>query len=448
MAFSFTRSDFPEDFLFGVATAAYQIEGSSFGGAGPSHWDTFAATPGNVVKAQTGAVACDHYHRWPEDLDLIKAGNFDAYRFSTSWARVMPDGRTVNAEGLDFYDRLVDGMVERGITPFLTLYHWDLPAPLADIGGWTNRDIAPRFADFAQAVIGRIGDRIDRTMTINEPWCVSFLSHFLGHHAPGLRDIRAAARSMHFALLAYAEALEALRAMGQPNLGIAPNFEFTQPASDSAEDRAAAARWDAIFNRWFVEALTRGEYPEEALEGLGPHLPEGWENDMARISAPIDWMGVNYYTRSIMAADPDIAWPALKPVTGPLEKTDMGWEVYPDGLRHVLTRLARDYTGSTPLIVTENGMAGPGEDAPGPVTDSQRIAYYDAHLAALRQAIAEGAPVGGYCTWSLMDNFEWAFGYGKRFGLVHVDYETQTRTPKASFDAFARALSTNRQPPE
>ncbi|MBM1221078.1 beta-glucosidase [Ponticoccus sp. SC2-23] len=444
MTFSFTRSDFPENFLFGVATAAYQIEGSQFGGAGPSHWDTFAATPGNVANAETGAVACDHYHRWPEDLDLIKAGNFDAYRFSTSWSRVMPDGRTINPEGLDFYDRLVDGMAERGITPFLTLYHWDLPAPLADIGGWTNRDVAPMFADFAQAVIGRIGDRIDRTMTINEPWCVSFLSHFLGHHAPGLRDIRAAARSMHFVLLAHAEALEAMRAMGQPNLGIAPNFEFTQAASDSAEDRAAAARWDAIFNRWFVQALTKGTYPEEALEGLGPHLPEGWEDDMARISAPIDWMGVNYYTRSIMAADPDIAWPALKPVTGPLEKTDMGWEVYPDGFRHVLTRLARDYTGDTPLIVTENGMAGPGEDTPGPVTDSQRIAYYDAHLAALRQAIAEGAPVEGYCSWSLLDNYEWAFGYGKRFGLVQVDYETQTRTPKASFDAFKKALSTNR----
>lgn len=446
MSFTFSRSDFPEGFQFGVATAAYQIEGSSFGGAGPSHWDTFAATPGNVVGAQTGAVACDHYHRWAEDLDLITAGNFDAYRFSTSWSRIMPDGKTVNPEGLDFYDRLVDGMVERGIAPFLTLYHWDLPAALSDIGGWTNRDIAGRFADFAQTVIGRIGDRIDRTMTINEPWCVSFLSHFLGHHAPGLRDIRATARSMHFVLLAHAEALEALRAMGQPNLGIAPNFEFTQAASDSEADRAAAARWDAIYNRWFAQALTRGSYPDEALEGLAPHMPEGWEDDMARISAPIDWMGVNYYTRSIMAADPTIAWPAIKPVPGPLEKTDMGWEVYPDGFRRILTRLARDYTGDTPLIVTENGMAGPGEAAPGPVTDSLRIAYYDTHLAALRQAIAEGAPVRGYCTWSLLDNYEWAFGYDKRFGLVQVDYETQTRTPKASFDAFRQALASNRRP--
>lgn len=444
MPFTFSRADFPDGFQFGVATAAYQIEGSGFGGAGPSHWDTFSATPGNVERGETGAVACDHYNRWPEDLDLIKSGGFDAYRFSTSWSRVMPDGRTINPEGLDFYDRLVDGMVERGIAPFLTLYHWDLPAALSDIGGWTNRDVAARFADFTEAVVGRIGDRVARTMTINEPWCVSFLSHFLGHHAPGLRDIRATARSMHFVLLAHARALEALRAMGQPNLGIAPNFEFTAPASDSPEDKAAAARWDALFNRWFVEAITKGSYPEEALEGLGPHMPEGWQDDMAAISAPIDWLGVNYYTRSIFAADPSQPWPALKPVTGPEEKTDMGWEVYPEGFRATLTRLARDYTGDLPLVVTENGMAAPGEDAPGPIDDAARIAFYDKHFAALRSAIADGAPVQGYCAWSLMDNFEWAFGYGKRFGLVQVDYETQTRTPKASFEAFRQALASNR----
>lgn len=441
MSFSFTRSDFPDGFLFGVATAAYQIEGSRFGGAGPSHWDTFAATPGNVIGAETGAVACDHYTRWPEDLDLIKAGGFDAYRFSTSWARVMPDGETVNPQGLDFYDRLVDGMVERGITPFLTLYHWDLPAALADIGGWANRDIAGRFADFAETVVGRIGDRVARTMTINEPWCVSFLSHFLGHHAPGLRDIRATARAMHHVLLAHAEALAALRAMGQPCLGIAPNFDVTLPATDSPEDAAAATRWDAIFNRWFVEAISQGSYPPEALEGLGTHLPRGWEADMDRIAAPIDWMGVNYYTRSLISADPDRAWPALAPAEGPLQKTDMDWEVFPDGLRQVLTRLARDHTGATPLVVTENGMAGAAEDGPGPIDDPQRIAYYDAHLAAVRAAIAEGVPVDGFCAWSLLDNFEWAFGYGKRFGLVQVNYDTQSRSPKASFDAFARALS-------
>ena len=352
MAFSFRRSDFPDDFIFGAATAAYQIEGSSFGGAGLSHWDTFAATPGNVANAETGAVACDHYHRYEEDLDLLRSGGFDAYRFSTSWARVMPDGRNVNPEGLDFYDRLADAVQERGMQPYLTLYHWDLPAALSDLGGWRNRDVASWFADYTKTVMDRIGDRMAAVATINEPWCVTWLSHFWGIHAPGLRDIRAAARSMHHVLLAHARAVEAMRAAGHGNLGIVLNFEHANPASDAAADVAAAARYDGFYNRWFIEAITRKAYPEIILDGFAGHMPNGFEKDMEAIGAPLDWIGVNYYTRSNVAADPEAAWPSLKTVPGPLPKTDMGWEIYPDGLHGFLTRLHRDYTSDTPIIVT------------------------------------------------------------------------------------------------
>jgi len=443
MSFSFRRADFPDGFIFGAATAAYQIEGSSFGGAGPSHWDTFAATPGNVVNAETGAVACDHYHRYEEDLDLIRSGGFDAYRFSASWSRVMPDGRTVNPDGLDYYDRLADAMIERGLKPYLTLYHWELPAALADLGGWRNRDVASWFADFTDAVIARIGDRMAAVATINEPWCVAWLSHFLGIHAPGLRDIRAAARAMHHVLLAHARSLEAMRAAGQSNLGIVLNFEHANPATDAPADAAAAKLYDGIYNRWFIQAITQKTYPEDVLEGLGPHMPDGFDKDLDAIGQPIDWLGVNYYTRSNIAHDPDSAWPALKPVKGPLPKTDMGWEIYPDGLHGFLTRLHREYTGDTPIVVTENGMAADDHVEGGRVDDAARVAYFDEHLAAVRRAIADGAPVQGYFGWSLLDNYEWAFGYGKRFGMVHVDYETQKRTPKSSFEAFRHAIGGN-----
>ena len=445
MSFTFSRADFPDDFLFGAATAAYQIEGTAKGGCGPSHWDTFAATPGNVHLAQDGAIACDHYDRWAEDLDLIKAANLDAYRFSTSWSRVMPDGRTVNFEGLDFYDRLVDGMLDRDLQPFLTLYHWDLPSALADQGGWMNRDVADRFADYARVVHGRIGDRVARTATINEPWCVSFLSHFLGHHAPGLKDIRATARAMHHVLLAHGTAVQALRSDGAKELGIVINFEHTIPASDAPEDVAAAERSDAVFNRWFVEGVTKGTYPDTALDGLGPHMPDGWEDDMATISTPMDWLGVNYYTRNRHRHVDGAPWPAVELAPPELETTDLDWEIYPDGLRHLLVRLHTEYTGDLPLYVTENGMAGSNEeDASDGVNDTQRLSYYDRHIAACREAIEQGAPLKGYFAWSLLDNYEWSFGYSKRFGLVHVDYESQTRTPKASYRAFQQALATNR----
>ncbi|MGR3634281.1 MAG: GH1 family beta-glucosidase [Limimaricola soesokkakensis] len=435
----FSRKDFPEGFLFGAATAAYQIEGHGFGGAGPTHWDSFAKGPGNVVRAEDGAVACDHYHRYAQDLDLLRDGGFDAYRFSTSWARVMPDGRTVNPEGLDFYDRLVDATLERGLKPFQTLYHWDLPSALADRGGWANRDTAMAFADYAEMITARIGDRVASTATINEPWCVAWLSHFLGHHAPGLRDIRAAARAMHHILLAHGLAVERLRGMGRAELGIVLNFERALPASDSAADHAAADLQDQIYNRWFIEAIANGRYPEGALAGLAPHMPDGWQDDMALISQPLDWLGVNYYTRAMIAAAPDALWPGLTAVEGPLPKTQMGWEIYPEGLHHFLCR-ARDILG-LPIHVTENGMAWADRVENGAVEDAERQRFIAAHVDAMRRAIADGVDLRSFFYWSLLDNYEWAFGYEKRFGLVHVDFDTLERTPKASYHALKSALS-------
>jgi beta-glucosidase len=433
------RSDFPPGFLFGAATSAYQIEGHAFGGAGSTHWDTFAATPGNVVRAENGARACDHYHRWGEDLDLLQGGNFDVYRFSTSWARVMPEGRgAVNPVGLDFYDRLVDGMLERGVKPALTLYHWELPSPLADLGGWRNRDIAGWFGDFAQVVAARLGDRLWSAAPINEPWCVGWLSHFLGHHAPGMRDIRATARAMHHVLLAHGTAIGVLRSAGVKNLGAVCNFEYAQPADASPEAAAAARLYDAYYNRFFISGLFRGEYPAELMPAFAPHLPEGWQDDFATIRAPLDWFGLNYYTRKLIGPTGG-PWPAHGEVEGPLPKTDMGWEIYPEGLHHFL-HMARDYSGELPLFVTENGMAAPDRLAAGTVHDADRIAYLAAHLAACRRAIAEGVPLHGYFCWSLLDNYEWSLGYDKRFGLVHVDFETLRRTPKASYHALAAAL--------
>jgi beta-glucosidase len=440
MSFTFTRDDFPQGFLFGAATAAYQIEGASFGKCGPSHWDTFAATPGNVANAEDGAVACDHYHRFEADLDLVQQAGFDVYRFSVSWARVMPDGVTVNPEGVAFYDRLVDAIRARGLKPYLTLYHWDLPAALADTGGWTNPATVDRFAEFTRVVIGRIGDRVEAVATINEPWCVAWLSHFLGHHAPGLRDIRAAARAMHHILLAHGRALAAMREMGQKNLGIVLNFTDAHPASDAPADAAARDRLDALYNRWFLDAVFKGRYPEAAMAGLAPHMPEGFEAQMAEIAAPLDWLGINYYTRTLVADAPGTPWPGFDTPTGPLPKTDMGWEIYPEGLANLLTRIHRDYTGPLPLYVTENGMAGDDHIVDGRCDDPVRMQFLEDHLQAVRGAIAESVPVRGYFAWSLLDNYEWAFGYDKRFGLVHVDYETQARTPKASYHAFRSAI--------
>ncbi|KUP93462.1 GH1 family beta-glucosidase [Tritonibacter horizontis] len=439
--FTFTRKDFPADFLFGSATSSYQIEGHQFGGAGATHWDSFAATPGNVVRAENGATACDHYHRYEADLDLAAAAGLDCYRFSTSWARVLPEGTgTPNAEGLDFYDRLTDAMLERGLKPCATLYHWELPQPLADLGGWRNREIGNWFAEFTEVIMGRIGDRMHSVAPINEPWCVGWLSHFLGHHAPGLRDIRATARAMHHVLLAHGRAIEVMRGLGMSNLGAVFNFEWAHPVDTSPEALAAAETYDAIYNRFFLGGVFKGAYPDPVLKGLEPHLPNGWQDDFKTITQPVDWCGLNYYTRKVIGPEPG-PWPHYAELDGPLPKTQMGWEIYPDGLYNFLTRTAAEYTGDLPLIVTENGMSNPDVIENGVVSDHGRIEYVDAHLARVRKAIADGVPVKGYFLWSLMDNYEWALGYEKRFGMVHVDFDTLARTPKASYHALKEALT-------
>ncbi|WP_308915303.1 GH1 family beta-glucosidase [Jannaschia sp. LMIT008] len=434
---SVTRADFPAGFLFSTATSAYQIEGHGFGGAGRTHWDTFARRPGAVLNGDDGAVACDHYHRWPEDLDLVRDGGFDAYRFSTSWARIMPDGRSLNPEGLAFYDRLVDGMLDRGIKPMATLYHWELPQALSDKGGWTARDTVLRFADFTEVVARKLGDRLHSVAPVNEPWCVAWLSHYHGHHAPGLSTLRDGVRAMHHVALAHGMAAAVLRDERVPNVGAATNFEAALPATDREIDIAAAERFDGIYNRWFLGAMFRGAYPDDVLEGFGDHMPDRWQDDMATIHQPLDWFGINYYTCN-RVIDTGGEWPALGSVVGPLPKTDMGWEIYPQGLTDLLGWIARDYTQETPLFVTENGMAH--ADVPG-AEDAARIDFLDQHLQACLKAIETGVPLTGYTAWSLLDNFEWALGYEKRFGLIHVDYDTQARTPKASYHAMARALT-------
>jgi len=432
--FTVNRQDFGPNFTFGVATASYQIEGAIGEGRGPSIWDTFSQTPGNVKGGDTGAVADDHYHLWPADLDLIRDGGFDAYRFSIAWPRLIPEGTgAINQAGIDFYDKLIDGMLERNIKPFLTLYHWDLPSALQDKGGWMNRDIAGWFADYAELVAKHYGDRVSAVATINEPWCVAFLSHYLGIHAPGYRDMRAAARAMHHVLFAHGTAVAALRANGVKNIGIVTNLQKIEPVSGSDADATAVELFDGIFNGWYLGGLYKGQYPVPVVKMFEPYLPQGYEKDMPVVSAPLDWAGVNYYSRTLIAADPN-GPTGFKQVEGNLEKTDIGWEIYPKGLTDLLVRVSTDYT-KVPIYVTENGMAEVMGD-----NDPRRVTYYDDHLKAVIAAQKAGADVRGYFAWSLMDNFEWAEGYSKRFGIVSVDYKTQTRTPRSSYRAFQGML--------
>lgn len=422
-----TRADFPAGFQFGVATSSYQIEGAAHAdGRGVSIWDTFCREPGRISDGSSGDVACDHYHRWPEDLDLIRSLGVDAYRFSVAWPRVQPDGRgAINAAGLDFYERLVDGMLERGLKPYATLYHWDLPQTLQDVGGWDNRDTAYRFAEYSRAVAERLGHRVASYATLNEPWCSSILSYQIGEHAPGLRDRRAALSAAHHLLLGHGEAIKVLRTVvPQAELGIVLNLNPTYPASSSPEDRAAARLEDGSFNRWFLEPLLCGEYPADVWEHYGADVPEVHEGDLATMQQPLDFMGVNYYSRAYISADR-----SQKPADA--SYTEMGWEVYPQGLTDLLVRLKNDYS-MPPIFITENGAAYPDTLSGEDVHDAERVNYFAAHLEAVRQAAEQGVDVRGYFAWSLMDNFEWAHGYSKRFGLVYVDYGDQQRLLKDS----------------
>lgn len=430
--FPVQRREFGDHFVFGVATAAYQIEGGQVDGRESCIWDSFAATPGNTRNAESGAIACDHYARWKTDLDLIRAGGFGAYRFSFAWPRLIPEGTgRVNPEGIAFYDRLIDGMLERGIRPFATLYHWDLPSALQDRGGWMNRDIASWFADYAALVARHFGDRLASIATLNEPWCTAYLGHFTGRHAPGYRDLRATARAMHHVLFAHGTAIDALRAESAKNLGIVTVMKDFQAASSSPEDAAATNIEDALFNRWYLDGLFKGSYPSELVALLEPHLPRGWQADLPIVSRPLDWLGLNYYTRQICQFDAGVPLWQARRVVGDREKNDLGWEIYPEGLTHVLTRAASEYT-SLPIYVTENGITEND--------DTRRVDFYAKHLLAVRAAIEAGVDVRGYFAWSLLDNYEWAEGYTPRFGLVHTDYATQARAPKGSYRAFQKLL--------
>ncbi|QBR73218.1 GH1 family beta-glucosidase [Microbacterium sediminis] len=459
-----TRS-FPDDFLFGAATAAFQVEGAAFeDGRTASIWDAFSRVPGAVINADNGDVACDHYHRYRDDVALMKSLGLQAYRFSTSWARVRPDGGAVNPKGVDFYSRLVDELLEAGIVPWPTLYHWDMPQALEERGGWTARETTDRFVEFAVTMHEALGDRVPTWTTLNEPWCSSFLSYTAGAHAPGRQSVRDGLLASHHLLLAHGRAAQELRARGA-QVGITLNLTVADPVDPSdLEDQDAARRIDGQFNRWFLDPLRVGAYPvdivsdfravdEAAVAEFESAVRPG---DLEIISQPLDFLGVNYYhgelvsghaaeeppvggeaptdrpTRSPYPADEDIHWHDRG-----LPRTNMGWEVQPEGLTRLLQRVAADLPG-VPLYVTENGAAYDDELVDGAVDDPERTEFVRAHLSAVLDAIERGVDVRGYYYWSLFDNFEWAWGYEKRFGIVHVDYATQQRTVKRSGREYAR----------
>jgi beta-glucosidase len=439
-------SVFPADFRWGVATAAYQIEGAAAeGGRGPSIWDTFAHTPGLTKHGDTGDIACDHYHRWEADLDLLAKLGVSDYRLGLSWSRLQPAGHgPLNEEGVAFYEQLLRGLRSRGIRPLVTLYHWDLPQPLEDAGGWPVRATAERFAEYAGLTLARLGHLADDWITLNEPWCSSFLGYGSGAHAPGRKNHRDAVAAAHHLNLAHGLALAEIRAVARHvRVGITNIVTEIVPASDSPQDLAAASRLDAFENRVFLDPVYLGEYSTVVLETLGPlGLTDAIRpGDLELISAPTDFAGVNHYQRVIASDDPtsqpvQVTERAAEPAT-----TSFGWSVIPDSLTAVLTRVSREFT-DLPLYVTENGASFDDYlDPNGDVLDSERVEYLAGYLAAAGRAIAQGADLRGYYAWSFLDNFEWAEGYSKRFGLVYVDYRTQERIPKLSAHWYQRVIS-------
>ncbi|MEV4382965.1 GH1 family beta-glucosidase [Streptosporangium sp. NPDC049644] len=456
------RADFPTGFVWGAATASYQIEGAAQeDGRGPSIWDTFSRTPGKVAGGDTGDVACDHYFRHADDVSLMSELGLAAYRFSVAWPRVQPHGSgAVNARGLDFYSRLVDRLLEAGITPYVTLYHWDLPQALEDAGGWPERDTAYRFAEYAAAVYARLGDRVHNWTTLNEPWVAAFLGYGNGVHAPGRTDPAAAFRAAHHMLLAHGLAARALREAGAREISLVLNLspvitpaQVADPgAAPSEADAEAVGRIDTLLTRQFIDPAVRGEYPAEFLDIVGrnggvEHIRDG---DLAIINQPIDLLGINYYNPCVVESGPgraaDAAWPGSEdirfcPVDG-VPATAMGWPVVPNGLSRLLVRLSDDYP-EVGLIITENGAAFDDAVEDGRVHDARRTDYLDGHLRAVHAAIADGADVRGYLLWSLLDNFEWAEGYRRRFGIVHVDFATQRRLLKDSALWYREVIARN-----
>jgi beta-glucosidase len=427
---------FPPNFVWGVATSSFQIEGAAFeDGKGESIWDRFCKQPGAIADASNGEIACDHFHRLDEDLDLIASLGVNAYRFSIAWPRVQPTGHgEFSPKGLDFYERLVDGLKKRGIAAWATLNHWDLPQGLQDRGGWNDRDTVHRFVDYARHVQARIGDRIAGLTTHNEPWVVATLGHDQGIFAPGIKSRKIAAQVSHHLLLSHGLALQALRADGaRSQLGIVLNLSSCVPATAMPADIAAATLADSRGRRWYADPLFKGAYPEDVLAELGADAPVVQAGDMAAIAQPMDYLGVNYYTRSVVSASGE-DWNAKG---RGLPVSDMDWEIYPQGLTDLLVLLKHDYAALPPVYITENGGAFKDDSvANGRVQDDDRTDYLRSHIAAVASAMQQGVPMAGYMVWSLMDNFEWASGYRKRFGIVHVDYDTLVRTPKASAEWY------------
>lgn len=443
-------TNFPAEFRWGVATSAYQVEGAALeGGREPSIWDTFARIPGAIEDGSTGDEACDHYHRTAQDIDLMRRLGVNAYRFSVSWPRVFPTGRgRPNEEGLRFYEQLVDDLLGAGIEPMITLYHWDLPRALQDAGGWPARDTGKFFVDYACTVARRLGDRAKLWVTHNEPWCVAMLGHLMGVHAPGEKRLESALATAHHLLLSHGWCREAMRTelAKDAQVGIVLNLTPGEPASPSEEDAEATRAFDGSFNRWYLDPLFHGVYPEDVIEDHRRALgrdPMSFveEGDMDIIRGKDDFLGVNYYSRAVLRAETESNAPREIPPVPEEEKTDMGWEVYPEGLTDLLIRLKRDYS-VPPIYITENGCAFTyPPDASGRIEDTRRIGFIESHVAAVAAAMDAGVDVRGYYHWSLLDNFEWGHGYTKRFGLVWVDYETQERRLKQSAYRYADIIA-------
>ena len=436
---------FPTDFLWGAATAAYQVEGSPLAdGAGPSIWHRFSHTPGLVLNGDTGDVACDHYHRYEADIALMRELGLNAYRFSISWSRIFPDGKgRINEKGLDFYRRLIDGLRAAGIQPLITLFHWDLPAALDDRGGWLNRNIAKWFADYATVMFRTLDDRQPIWATLNEPWVVTDGGYLHGPLAPGHRNLFETPIAAHNLLRAHGAAVAAYRAIGKGKIGIVVNLEPKYPASDNDEDRQAVTRADAYMNRQYLDPIFKGAYPNEFPSMFGEAWPSFPESDFADIRQPIDFLGINYYKRGITKYSPSTIIERAIRVDNPRAVyTTTDWEVFPEGLTNILLWVSERY-GKLPIYITENGAAFyDPPTADGKVEDPLRVDYLRQHLLAAREAIRRGVDLRGYCVWSLLDNFEWALGYSKRFGIIHVDFETQKRTMKSSAHFYKDVIRT------
>lgn len=442
-----SKIQFPKGFKWGAATASYQIEGAyQEDGRGLSIWDTFSHTPGNVLNGDTGNVACDSYHRYEEDIEIMKELGIDTYRFSVAWPRIFPNGTgEVNQKGLDFYHRFVDKLLENGIEPMCTLYHWDLPQALQDKGGWDNRETIEAFVQYSEVMFKEFNGKIKKWITFNEPWCVSFLSNFIGVHAPGNKDLQLATNISHHLLVAHGKSVIKFRELGiEGEIGYAPNVTWLEPFSNKQEDIDACQRATAWFVEWFFDPVFKGSYPDFMVDwfkkkGVELHIQEG---DLEIISQPIDFLGVNYYTGNVARYKENEGLFDCENVDMGYDKTDIGWFIYSDGFHHVLNHISKEY-GNIPIYITENGACYNDGVEDGKVHDQRRINYLSKHLTQLNRCIASGVNVQGYLTWSLLDNFEWAEGYSKRFGIVHVNFDTLERTKKDSYYWYKNVVAGN-----